>query len=184
MIGTGRSGMMRITKLALMTITLICSAVAFSTNRVLAQQHLVFKVGTENTRYTQQHTIDVGDVPGHQVRLFEVHRTYPSNAPAINGIKIVESWSRGITDYTNNNGEGIIYGVYVLENGDKFFTRGSLVAQQSPEALTLTGTTVGPITSGTGKLARINGMARTLTSANPQTGINETRIDIDSWLPQ
>jgi hypothetical protein len=176
--------MMRVTKLTLTIITLMCLAVALPANDLLAQQRLVFKVAAENTQYTQQHVIDVGDVPGHQVRLFEIRRTYPSSAPAINGMKIVESWTRGISDYTNNNGEGTIFGVYVLENGDKFFTRGSLVAVQIPEASNLTATTVGPITGGTGKLSRINGMARTSALANPTTGLNETQVDIEYWLPQ
>jgi hypothetical protein len=100
------------------------------------------------------------------------------------GHKIVESWTRGISDYTNNSGEAITYAVYVLDNGDKFFTRGRLVAIQGPEALNLTASTVGPIIGGTGKLARINGMARTITLANPQTGMNETRVEIEYWLPQ
>jgi hypothetical protein len=176
--------MMRVTKLALTTITWMCVAVALPANDVLAQQRLVFKVAAENTKYTQQHAIDVGDVSGHQVRLFEIHRTYPSDAPVINGMKIVESWTRGISDYTNNNGEGTIFGVYVLENGDKIFTRGSLVAVQSPGESNLKATTVGPITGGTGTLARINGMARTSTSANPKAGVNETQVDIEYWLPQ
>ena len=176
--------MMSVTKLTLTTIALSCLAVALPANNALAQERLAFKVGAENTKYTQQHAIDVGDVSGHRVRLFEIHRTYPSKAPEINGMKIVESWSRGISDYTNNNGEAISYGVYVLENGDKFFTRGSLVSVQNPEASNLTATTVGPITGGTGRLARINGMARTLTTANPETGMNEVQVDLQYWLPQ
>jgi len=31
--------------------------------------------------YTQQHTLDVGDIPGHQIRIHEVHRTYPNDKP-------------------------------------------------------------------------------------------------------
>jgi len=176
--------MMRIGTLTPTFFILMCLAVTLPAKDALAQQRLFFKVAAENTKYTQQHTIDVGDVSGHQVRLFEIHRTYPSNAPVINGMKMVESWTRGISDYTNNNGEGTSFGVYVLENGDKIFTRGSLVAVQSPEASNLTATTVGPITGGTGKLARINGMARTITAANPKTGVNETQVDIEYWLPQ
>src|SRR5215467_8056248 len=176
--------MIHLNKLTLTTIPLLSLAVALAANDAIAQERLVFKVSAENTQYMQQHTIDVGDVPGHQVRLFEIHRTYPSNAPTISGTKIVESWTRGISDYTNNNGEATIYGVYVLENGDKFFTRGSLIAIQSPEASNLTATAVGPITGGTGKLARINGMARILTSANPEMGMNEIQVEIEYWLPQ
>ena len=169
---------MSFTELTLTTIALLCLAVALPANNALAQERLAFKVGAENTKYTQQHAIDVGDVSGHRVRLFEIHRTYPSKAPEINGMKIV------ISDYTNNNGEAISYGVYVLENGDKFFTRGTSVTVQSPESSNLTVTTVGPIMGGTGKLARINGMARMSTLASPTTGLNETQVDLEYWLPQ
>jgi len=175
---------MHIPNLALRTITLLWLAVVLATRPAPAQERLVFSVSAENSKYTQQHTIDVGDVTGHQVRLFEIKRVYPANAPVIAGLKIVESWTRGISDYTNNSGEAITYAVYVLENGDKFFTRGRLVAIQGPEARNLTASTVGPIIGGTGKLARINGMARTVTLANPQIGMNETQIEIEYWLPQ
>jgi hypothetical protein len=176
--------MIRIHNLALRTIALMWLAVPLPTNSVVAQEQLIFRVSAENTNYTQQHTIDVGDVAGHQVRLFEIKRIYPTNAPVIGGMKIVESWTRGISDYTNNSGEARSYSIYVLENGDKFFTRGSLVAIQGPEVRNLTATTAGPIIGGTGTLARINGMARMITLANPQTGMNETQIEIDYWLPQ
>ena len=162
----------------------MCPVVALSINEAFAQERLIFDVSAENAKYTEQHTIDVGDVPGHQVRIFEVHRTYPGNAPTINGTRIVESWTRGISDYTYNNGEAHTYGVYIMENGDKFFTRGSLIAIQSPEESSLTATTVGPIIGGTGKLSSINGMARTTTSANPKTGLNETHVEISYWLPR
>jgi len=178
--------MKRIATLVLTTMALLCLAVAPPAGDALAQQkqRLVFEVDAANTKYTQQHTIDVGDVSGHQVRLFEIRRVYPSNAPVINGMKIVESWARGITDYTGNNGAATTYGVYVLENGDKFFTRGFLVAVQSPGASKLTATTVGSVTGGTGKLAGIQGMARTFTSADPKAGMNETQVEIEYWLAQ
>src|SRR5262249_41020731 len=65
---TGRDSMMRIPDLALTTITLMWLAVLLPTNPAVAQERLVFRVSAENTQYTQQHTIDVGDVAGHQVR--------------------------------------------------------------------------------------------------------------------
>ena len=175
--------MMYVTKLTLTSIGLMCVAVALARNGSFAQERLIFEVRAENTKYTKQHIIDVGDVPGHQVRVFEIHRAYPSNAPTINGIRIVESWTRGMSDYTNNNGEATSYSVYELENGDRFFTRGSLIAIQSPEESNLSATTVGPIIGGTGRLSRINGMARSTISANPKTGLNETHIDISYWIP-
>jgi hypothetical protein len=166
------------------TVPLFCLAFAVPITQVHAQQRLIFGVAAENTEYTQQHVVDVGDVSGHQVRVFEIRRTYPGDAPMINGMRIVESWTRGTSDYTYNNGEATSYSVYVLENGDKVFTRGSLVSIQGPEASNLKATTVGPIIGGTGKVAKINGMARSFSIANPQTGLNETQVDLEYWLPK
>jgi hypothetical protein len=177
-------GIIRIPKRTGAGLGLLCLAFALPISQAQAQQRLIFEVPVENTEYTQQHVIDVGDVSGHQVRVFEVRRTYPGDGPTINGMKIVESWTRGISDYTNNNGEATSYGVFVLENGDKFFTRGSLVSFQGPEASNLKATTVGPIIGGTGKLSKINGMARSSTIANPQTGRNQTQVDLEYWLPK
>jgi hypothetical protein len=170
--------------IALGAITWTWLAIGLPTNVLLAQERVSFKVSAENTKYTQEYTIEVGDVAGHQVRVFEIKRVYPTNPPMIGGMKIVESWTRGVSDYTNNSGEARTYGIYVLDNGDKFFTRGSLVAIQGSDARNLTATTAGPITGGTGKLARISGMARMITVATPQSGTNETQVEIDYWLPQ
>jgi hypothetical protein len=49
----------------------------------------LLKAPAESTKYTQQLNIDVGDVPNHIVRVFELHYTFPTNAPVINGVKVV-----------------------------------------------------------------------------------------------
>jgi hypothetical protein len=163
-----------------LTVSMVCLVVALPTDNVHAQQkqQLSFKTSAENTKYTQQQQIDVGDAPGHQVRIYELHRTFPNNAPVINGVAIKEQWTRAISDYTDNNGPGTTYGVYVLENGDKFFTRSALVAQSTGSGK-LTATTVGQITGGTGKFAGIQGIVRTLNTADPKAGVNEGQTDIE-----
>ena len=98
---------------------------------VQEKQRVSFKISAENTKYTQQHSIEVGDVSGHYVRVYEIQRTFPNNAPLINGVALKEQWNRAISDYTDNNGPGTTYGTYVLENGDKFFSRAALVAQNT-----------------------------------------------------
>src|SRR6266446_3253476 len=153
------------------TAALLCLAAASRVGDALAQpQRLTFKVEQANARYTQQHTIDVGDVPGHQVRVFEVRRTYPSNPPVINGVKIVESWTRGISDYTDNNGPAVVYHVYVGENGDKFFVTSSAISVQAPGTRTMTITTVGTVSGGTGEFFGIQGLLRLSISADVQAG--------------
>ena len=158
-------------------------SVALPVSNATAQekQHVSFKGAPESTQYTQQHVIDVGDVPGHQVRLFEIHRTFPTNPPTINGLKLTESWTRATSDYIDNNGSATNYIVYVLENGDKFFARMSLVAQSVGPGK-LMNMVVGPITGGTGKLAGIQGIVRSAGTAEPKAGVNENQTDIEYWI--
>jgi hypothetical protein len=122
--------------------------------------------------------IDVGDVPGHQVRVYEIHRTYPTNPPVINGLKLTDVWTRATSDYINGMGTGNNYAVYVVENGDKFFVHSTLVAQSSGGGK-LTATVSGVITGGTGKLAGISGVVQSVTQADPKAGFNENQSDID-----
>jgi hypothetical protein len=144
-------------------------------------QHVTFPSAAANSKYTEQHTLDVGDVPGHQVRVYEIHRTYPTNPPVIDGMKLTEVWTRATSDYVNNTGSGDNYSVYVLENGDKFFAHSTLVAQSSGTGR-LTATVSGVITGGTGKLAGIKGILQSVTQADPKAGFNENQTTIDYWI--
>jgi hypothetical protein len=175
--------MNRRTALALTTMALLCLAVPLPTRSALAQQkqHISFKTPAENSKYTQQQAIDVGDVPGHQVRVYELHRTFSDNAPVINGLKLVETWGRGVTDYVDGNGPNTTYTVYVLENGDKFFTRAALVAQSTGSGK-ITTVSAGSITGGTGKLAGIQGIVQTTGKADPKAGFNEGQTDLEYWI--
>jgi len=54
--------------------------------------------------------------------LFEIRRTYGNDAPTISGSKLKEQWTRGMSDYIDNNGPAIIYNVWILENGRSFLS--------------------------------------------------------------
>jgi hypothetical protein len=64
-------------------VTTVGLAFALPTDSAVAQEkwRVSFKVPVENSKFAQRHTLDVGDVPGHQLLLFELHRTHPSNRP-------------------------------------------------------------------------------------------------------
>ena len=145
------------------------------------KQQVSIKTPAANTKYTQQHMVDVGDMAGHQVRVYEIHRTYPSNAPMITGLQLKESWSRGVSDYIDGNGPNTTYSVYTMDNGDKFFTRTSLIAQ-SLGAGKITTSSAGTVTGGTGKLAGIAGIIRTTGTADPKAGVNDSQADIEYWF--
>ena len=173
--------MNRSTKLTLTTMALLCLAVALPAGDALAQNQQIrvsFKASAANSKYTQQHNIDVGDVPSHQVRVFEIHRTFPSNAPVINGVKLVDLWNRGASDLFDGDGAYTTYAVFIMENGDKFFTRASLVAQSIGSGK-FTTTSTGTITGGTGKFFGIEGIVRTVGTDDPKAGFTETQYDIE-----
>ena len=67
-----------------MTMTI---GMALTAPVAMAQQkhHVSYDSPAIQTTYTQQHIIDVGDIPGHQARLFEIRRTYGSDAPSSTG---------------------------------------------------------------------------------------------------
>lgn len=166
---------------------LVAAFMLASMTPAMAQQKqlLSYKVGTENFKYTQQHTIDVGDVPGHQVRIYEIHRTFPMGGPKFNGLRLVEQWSRAFSDYTDLNGPSTVYNVYVLENGDKVFARGNLIAQTIANAdgsKKTTATSVAHFSGGTGKFGGIQGSIKAVTISNIKAGLNETQVDVEYWI--
>src|SRR5438046_6549399 len=72
------------------------------------KQHVSFSTPAENTKYTEKtENVEIGDVPNHVLRIFEIRRTYSNNAPVINGTKIVESWTRGIGDRFDGTGTNL-----------------------------------------------------------------------------
>jgi hypothetical protein len=175
--------------LVLTTTALLCSAATageplspIASDALARRQHVVFTVDAANSKFTQQHVIDVGDVPGHQVRVFEIHRTYPKNPPVINGLKIAESWTRGVSDFIDNSGASIVYHVYIAENGDRFFIESHTAGVQGEPGGKLTITTSGPITGGTGKFSGIRGLLRTSVTADLKAGTNEVKVELEYWF--
>jgi hypothetical protein len=149
------------------------------------KQKVLFNVPAESTKYTQQHAIDVGDAPGHQVRVFELQRTFGKDAPMIGGVRVKESWTRGTTDFTDLNGPGTSYTTYVMENGDKIYSRGTFEAHRiatSDGKYALKNLGAGTITGGTGKFQGIRGVARSENFADPKAGTNESKGELEYWM--
>lgn len=149
----------------LLALTAVGS-VAFAVGDASAQekQKYSFKQPADAvSKYTQQLAIDVGDVPGHQVRVLELHTTYATEAPVYDGVKVKEGWLRGVSDYTDSSGHITAYTTALLENGDKIFgryegiTKTTVAADGSKTTRTDAVTT---LTGGTGKFRGIRGTIR------------------------
>jgi hypothetical protein len=161
---------------------------AFSMSNASAEEKCKMSGGAAaaNTTYTQQHVIDVGDVPGHQVRIFEIHRTYPADTkPNCEGLRTKEDWTRGFSDYTDRNGPNLGYTVTTLENGDKIFSEDRGVSQTvvGPNgAKKSTAVGVSRYTGGTGKYQSIRGIVRWSNIFDPEKNYNEEQREIEYWF--
>jgi hypothetical protein len=170
------------------------------------KQKISFRVPASSTKYTQQHVLDVGDVPGHQVRLFELHRTFSavpasaeeknqatpkatantsssSGAPVFNGVRATEQWVQGVSDYVNANGRVYGYGTYIMENGDKIFIRYEGINQATATGKT-NGAFINTILGGTGSFKELRGTFRANNVATfvegKATG-NDTQYEGEYW---
>ena len=160
------------------TALVLCSA---SSAWAQEKQKVSYKVTAENSKYTQRNTIDVGDESGHQLTLFEIHRTFPGNAPVISGVKLKETFTRGYADYVNSNGLSVNYTVYTLDNGDKFYTHSSTMGQADAAGKRTT-VGVGQILGGTGKFAAMKGLVRSTGVSDGKANFNETQTEIEFWI--
>jgi hypothetical protein len=162
------------------------------------RQKISFRSPATNTQYTQQHVLDVGDEPGHQVRIFEIHRTYPATlvasanqgspqagagGPVFNGVRATEQWVQGVSDYVNTNGRVHGYATYIMENGDKVFSHYEGINQATGTGKA-NGSFVHTITGGTGKFKDLRGVLRAnnvATFAAGRATTNETQYDGEYW---
>ena len=144
------------------------------------KQRVSFVLPPGNSKYTQQHDIDVGDAPGHKLRVYEVHRMFPKDGPVLEGVRLVELWVRGISDFVDMNGLATAYSVYVFDNGDRLFARSDIVAASNEgKSSTLA---AGRITGGTGKFRGIEGTIKVASSPDPSSGLLRSAFDIDYRL--
>jgi hypothetical protein len=166
----------------------IASLMLLGTSASWAQQRQVvkFDAPAANTKYTEQHSIPVGDVAGHDIRIFENIRTFPKDPLVIGDVRVKEWWTHGFTDFIETNGLGTAYHTLLMENGDKIFIRVNFVAQSVVSAdgskKGANNLIAGPITGGTGKFLGIRGMLRLAASFDPKSGFNESKGEIDYWM--
>jgi hypothetical protein len=161
----------------------LAAAFALGTSGAWAQQKqkVTYKIGAENTKYPQRHTLEAGDQPGHTLSLYEIHRVFGANAPVVNGLKLKETWSRGYGDFVNFNGLTVNYQTFIAENGDRFFASSRTMGHADAGGKRTT-MSVGEITGGTGKFAGMRGMTRAQGASDGKRGFNETSAEIEYWF--
>jgi hypothetical protein len=164
---------------------LLCSSVT------LAQQTFKYSFQAPpgfKTIYKQSHEIEVGDVAGHKIRVFETSADYASlgdAAPVYAGVRVKESRGYQTSDYVSGNGAASGYSVYFMENGDRIFAKVSLILQTKPgadgkPASQYMQTVL--ITGGTGKFKGIRGLQRSSASTDLKTGVSGVVTEGDYYF--
>lgn len=158
-----------------------------SGSEVLAQEVCKRKLDNSGAKsnYTEQHVMDVSDRPGHQIRIFEVHRQYTSDTPNCEGRTRKEDWEQAYSDYVNRNGRAWGYRVTTFDNGDKIFAQFSgtsitIVTEDGKKESAFTG--VITFTGGTGIYRGVRGMQRARAKFDPVANINVVEADEEYWI--
>jgi uncharacterized SAM-binding protein YcdF (DUF218 family) len=179
-LSSSRKIMTRRATIAPIAIALL--AVSWAVGSVVAQtkQQVSVRVPLQNLKFEVHQSIEVGDIPNHIVRVFELHYTVPANsAPLINGLRLTEAWQRGTADIASGVGTTSSYFECLMENGDKFFSRNEAVIRPTGSGK-IASVGVGHIFGGTGKLASIQGTTRNATTFDPKAGVaDEAELDIE-----
>jgi hypothetical protein len=136
---------------------------AILSGHAVAQDKHALVISAENVKshYVKQLAIDVDDVAGHQVRVFEYQREFPIGAqPLVEGEKITEQWGRGFSNYANGVGPAWNYTTYITDKGNKIFahstgTSDTKVRTDGSRYGSFHGTS--QIVGGTGRFAKIRG---------------------------
>ena len=160
----------------------LCGVLLVSTVALAQEKHIVaFDAPASGNKYTQQHILEVGDVPEHKLRLFELVRGYGGKDQAIEGVVLKEAVIRATSDLTDLNGLGRSYVEYRMENGDKIFARGFFLNHKVPSSDRLKNLTELDITSGTGKFRGIRGIVRAETVSDSKA-VNQNRTEFEYWF--
>ena len=156
---------------------------------VLAQEKhkYSFKAPPGATKYGQTQVLEVGDVPGHQIRLTETLSKYSGEAPVFAGVKVTESRGVLASDYVQGSGNALSYGVYTLENGDRIHVRTTILTQTSIGAdggRRTAFSSVTTLTGGTGKFTNIRGTLRGNGFTDLKSGTSGTVTEGEYWFVQ
>ena len=163
--------------------------IAFCSVPCHAQQKYSYSHSTppDTSKYVRDYSIEVDDIPGHKIRIFEAQRTYTKDQPMIMGAKVVETWFRGATDYGTTGGPGHGYGTWILEDGSKVFLEEVFTSSiETTDTGSRRGTTHGTarFVGGTGKYVSIHGSISSSTEfdTDPKTGYNRPSSRGEYWF--
>ena len=161
-------------------VTVVALASVWSAPAAAQQKFKYAYSASAPGKYTEQHVLDVGDMPGHQIRVATIANTYPADGPAFDGVKAVDSTIWVSSDYVNGSGRFTQYVVMRMENGDRIYQH--VEGQLQTSAGKATYSTVTTLRGGTGKFVGIRGVIRGSGVTDFKTGPTASPSEGEYWF--
>jgi hypothetical protein len=89
----------------------------------LERHPLAYDAAAAEVATVRQHQIEVGDVPRHVLRLYELRRVFTRRPPVFNGVAAAQMRERGTADLIDQSGTESAYVTYALADGNQVFGR-------------------------------------------------------------
>lgn len=150
---------------------------------VAQQKYTITEPANAISRFTQEHTIEVGDVPGHELRVYQVQNEYPQNDLTFAGVAVKQMLSNGVSDLVNGSGAFTAYNVFTMADGNKVFVRVTGTTQ-SDSAGGRRSTSVESFVGGTGKFKSIRGQMRNTIQRPPGAGSLTVHVSGEYWMEE
>ena len=175
---------MRIRRLAPVLAASVGAIALLAGHQAFAQQkYTITQPGNATSQFTQEHIIEVGDVPGHRLRVYEVRNEYPQKDLAFAGVAVKEMLSHGVSDSVNGSGSFTAYNVFTLVDGNKVFVR-LTGTTQSDGAGGNRSISVENFVGGTGKFKGMRGQMRNTLQRAPGSNSLNVQVSGEYWMEE
>jgi hypothetical protein len=145
------------------------------------QKYTISQPGSAISKFTQEHIIEVGDVPGHKLRVYEVQNEYPHSDFAFAGVAVKHMLSHGLSDLVNGSGAFTAYNVFTMVDGNKVFVRLTGTTQSDGAGGTRS-TSVENFVGGTGKFKGMRGQMRNTLQRAPGASSLNVQVSGEYWI--
>jgi hypothetical protein len=165
--------------LAFCGLSLACAAQSLPKHKYFS------KAPPGTAKYVEQHAIDIGDQPGHQLRVAKLFTKYGEQAPEFDGVKVSEVTSALTSDYVDGSGHFVVYALLTMANGDRIYERGDAITRSAPNEASSRKSTfaqVWTITGGTGNFNALRGTLRTAGGTDFKTGTSDVITEGEYWF--
>jgi hypothetical protein len=146
---------------------------------------LAYSLDPAATSYVRQYRVEVGDVPRHELRVFDLTRKFTRGTPMIDGVRLTETQERGIADLVDQEGSENAYVIYMLEDGNRVFGRysGTVRTRRWPDGsrhYDVRGTI--ELTGGTGRFEAIRGSVTVWQALDPGADSSQGEARGEYWF--